>query len=164
LPSLRPGARVIATSSVAYKWAAWSEEALVYATQKPDQNQYGTGLKAYAESKLALIIWARNCAAKYETIKFNTVHPGVCNTNLFGEWLWPSVINFFNQIGVIKSAAAGAKTILHVAQTESVKSGALYADGREVELGLSARREELFNKQILCLLQTIRAKYTSSKF
>ena len=121
MPSLRSGGRVIATSSVAYKWASCSEEALIYATSKPSETHYGTGLRAYAESKLALIIWARHCAAKYETVNFMTVHPGVCNTNLFSHSVWPSIINACAAVGLIKSPAQGADAILHVTQADIIK-------------------------------------------
>ena len=122
IPAIAKNGRIIATSSVAYKWASCAAGGLNYAARNPPKTDYGDwGIYAYAESKLALIIWTRMCAKKYRELNFVTVHPGVCNTNLLaGSAVWSGVLALCTAIGLVKTPTQGAAAILDVITAPSV--------------------------------------------
>jgi retinol dehydrogenase-12 len=74
-----PG-RVICLSSIAHQW---SYRQLSYASFSPSNINYGHGLVAYGDSKLAVGLWIKQMAKMHKNIKFFSVHPGICRTNLF---------------------------------------------------------------------------------
>jgi len=166
LPNLaRAGGRVVSVSSVAYKWSAMSEETqLIYAQQRPDKCDYGRGLIAYAESKLAWIIWSRHMASVESHVSYASVHPGVCNTGLFAYSVSKSVIDLCSLLGLVRRASEGADSILHVIQAPLVKSGALYADGNELEIKLSPTMERTCANQIISLLSELFKKIDEKTF
>merc|ERR1711935_60830 len=129
------GARVIATSSVAHVWCGDEFE---YAELKPSSVNYGKGITAYGESKLAVILWIRHMARLQPRVHFYSVHPGICRTNLFRHrqswWL-----RLLLATPLAQSAATGAEgsTFLALADTRLLTSGAYYAAGQMRPVSIS---------------------------
>jgi retinol dehydrogenase 12 len=89
-----------------------------------------TALPEYAVSKLANVLFARECARRMQTsgIRSCSLHPGVVASDAWRRLPWP-----FRQIiklGMI-SNEQGAQTTLHCVTTAELKSGAYYDHCRE---------------------------------
>jgi NAD(P)-dependent dehydrogenase (short-subunit alcohol dehydrogenase family) len=137
LPRLRVGApaRVVTVSSGAHRHATldWSNL----------QGERGYGaLRAYANSKLANILFtrelARRCAGTGVTA--NAVHPGVVGTSLlFGGWAPLRLFRWF-----MKTPEQGARTAVRVATAPELErvSGEYFVDERRAEPAPQARDDD----------------------
>jgi len=119
--ALTSNAEIIVLSSVAYKWASLSEadaDDFLNISHGLDEADYGTGLRAYAYSKLLLLVWAREQAEKEGKHKFSIIHPGICSTGLFRYSIPSFVIILCRCLGVVKSVRGGSRAILDVLQNK----------------------------------------------
>jgi len=106
--SIKDG-RVICLSSIAHQW---SYRRLSFASFSPSKINYGNGLIAYGDSKLAVCLWIKQMAKMHRKIKFFSLHPGICRTNLF-RYLETSfsskILNLALQSPLVKTAEQGAQ-------------------------------------------------------
>lgn len=88
-----------------------------------------SGMKAYRQSKLAVILWTRLLAKKLagSGVTVNCVHPGLVRTNLARDAPWAYRVGF-RMFG--KSPVEGARTSIYVASSSEVKdvSGEYFTD------------------------------------
>ena len=138
LPLLRRGreARVIQVSSLAHRWGRIHLDDLNLA------HSY-TPMKAYAQSKLAALIFAlelqrRSDAGKWRLMSV-AAHPGYARTSLFekGPGKGSLIDGFHRRIGawIGHSAADGALSLLYAATSTKVRPGEYY--GPQAAFGLS---------------------------
>ncbi len=112
--------RIINISSDSYKQAKFNLDDL----QSKIKYQ---GMKAYAASKLALILFTQELAEKLKTsnITVNAVHPGHVSTGIWNMWENPKwyqslalkILNMF-----LISPEEGAQTSIHLATSDEVQS------------------------------------------
>lgn len=127
------GARVINVASNAHRAAKKLDTDDLHAARRP----YG-GVRAYAESKLANVLYTRELARRWSDrgVRVNAVHPGVVNTRISADgdarglvrWLWDLGRPF------MLTPADGAKTTVHVATSEEggSVSGRYFAKSAQV--------------------------------
>lgn len=112
-----PGARVVNVASNAHRAAKELDTDDLHA----ERRRY-SGVRAYAESKLANVLYTRELARRWSDrgIRVNAVHPGVVNTRISADgdargllrWLWDLGRPF------MLTPADGARTTIHVATSE----------------------------------------------
>ena len=91
------------------------------------------GLEAYAQSKLANVLFTRGLARKYPNIASHCLHPGVVNTsfgNKYSKW-YLSLFWHFWKIFML-SSEQGAATSIHLATSDRLPKGkALFFDEKQ---------------------------------
>jgi len=92
---------------------------------------YG-GWAAYAQSKLANILFARELARREPGIRSNSLHPGMVATGFAhnnGGWV-SRAYRVVDRFAI--TAEQGAQTSIHLASTDSAMSGAYFSESRAV--------------------------------
>ncbi len=120
LPLLQaaPAGRIINVSSNAYK------QGMIDPVDFPVQKQY-RHIKAYAASKLALILFSRELAERLRAtpVTVNAVHPGTVATNIWNLWpgtWYQSVLSCITN-RFFSTPAEGARPVIHLAASDEVK-------------------------------------------
>jgi retinol dehydrogenase-12 len=126
--------RIISLSSVVHKSSQISWDDLTL------EKSYGS-LKAYGQTKLALLLFGRELNKRLESqgIKVVSVHPGVCRTNIIADIkkeIWKQIIfNIFWPFWyyTTKSSLQGAQTTLYcsVIDHKKLRGGHYYVDCKE---------------------------------
>ncbi len=135
LPALRRAARprVVNVSSVAHKHGriAWEDTGL--------SSGY-SGIKAYAQSKLALVLFTRELARREPTVASNAVHPGGIATNIWRDAPAPARWVLMH---VLPSAEKGAQPLIHLAADPALDgvTGRYFDKMREVPPSVAAQSE-----------------------
>jgi retinol dehydrogenase-12 len=127
------GPRVVNLSSEAHRSGAipWDDLEL--------SRGYGR-LKAYSQSKLALILFTRELALREPGLSVNALHPGAISTNIWKaagkplEWLFKAIL---------PSAEKGARPVVRLAISGEVEglTGRYFDRFRETEPAPAARNE-----------------------
>ncbi|MGK2857837.1 MAG: SDR family oxidoreductase [Thermoanaerobaculia bacterium] len=111
------GARVVNVASNAHRAAKKLDTDDLHAERRP----YG-GVRAYAESKLANVLYTRELARRWSGrgIRVNAVHPGVVNTRISADGDASGIVRFLWDLGrpFMLTPADGAKTTIHVATSD----------------------------------------------
>jgi len=141
-----PNGRIICLSSIAHQW---SYKNLTWIRLNPTKTHYGSGVIAYGDSKLAVILWMRQMARMHRKILFLSVHPGICRTSLFRYQNHHPIIRIVLFIEdkypiLTKSSEEGAKTSVYLANAEKtfLTSGGYYADSKLQEIRFQNQIEE----------------------
>jgi len=109
------------------------------------------GLKAYEQSKLALVLFTYELARRIRetTISVNCADPGRVNTHIgnkesSGIWKWLWILNK----PLLKSVEKGAKTSVYLATSDFVKehSGQYFKNCKEVRSSEASYNNELASK------------------
>ncbi|HEV2147271.1 MAG TPA: SDR family oxidoreductase [Longimicrobiaceae bacterium] len=100
------------------------------------------GLRAYANTKLANLLFTRELARRLEDtgVTANAMHPGVVGTSLlFGGWAPLRLLKPF-----LRTPEQGARTVVHLASSPGVEgvSGRYFQDEREVQPAPAALDDE----------------------
>lgn len=87
-----------------------------------------TGLPEYETSKLANVLFTRELARRYPNVLSTALHPGMVASDAWRQipWGFRHVMKLF-----MLTNEDGAKTTVHCATSDDVKSGAYYAKSRE---------------------------------
>lgn len=92
-----------------------------------------SGLEAYAQSKLANVLFTRGLARKYPDIASHCLHPGVVKTafgNKHSKWYLSLFWHFWKMF--MLSSQQGAATSIHLASSERLPKGkALFFDEKQ---------------------------------
>ena len=135
LPQLKaaPGPRVVNVSSEAHRGGRidWSDLELSRGYRR---------LRAYANSKLALVLFTREIARREASIAANALHPGVIATNIWRAA--PAVMHWILTL-VLPSAAKGAAPVVRLAASPELDgvSGRYFDRFREVLPSPAARSD-----------------------
>jgi retinol dehydrogenase 12 len=135
LPSLRgsPGPRVVNVSSEAHRSGRidWGNLEL--------ERGYGA-LKAYANSKLALVLFTRELARRETTIAANALHPGAIAT---GIWRPAPLLARWILRLVLPAAETGASPVVRLAASPELErvSGRYFDRDREAPPSPAARSD-----------------------
>ena len=135
LPQLKaaPQPRVVNVSSQAHRGGRidWSDLELSRGYRP---------LRAYANSKLALVLFTRELARREASIAANALHPGVIATNIWRAA--PAVIHWILTL-VLPSAAKGAAPVVRLAAAPELDgvSGRYFDRFREVPPSPAARSD-----------------------
>lgn len=139
---LRDGARVVTTASDAHRGAELDLDRV------RTLDGY-SGMRAYAHSKLANVLFASELARRLEatgrSIVSNSVHPGFVPGSRFGRFL-PGPLSWgFRMLGVVpgtSSVADGAAELLHVAVSpDTADVSGRYFSGQEPTTPSDAARD-----------------------
>jgi NAD(P)-dependent dehydrogenase (short-subunit alcohol dehydrogenase family) len=128
-----PAARVVNVASNAHRAAKKFDPDDLHAERRP----YG-GVRAYAESKLANVLYTRELARRWSGrgIRVNAVHPGVVNTRISADGDGRGIVRWLWDLGrpFMLTPADGAKTTIHVATSEEggSVSGRYFAKSAQV--------------------------------
>ena len=116
---------------------------------------YGV-MKAYSQSKLALVLFTRELARRLEgtRVTANCLHPGAVATNIWGSALGPAA--FLGKISklFLVSPRRGAETIVYLASSSEVEdvSGRYFEEKREKKSSADsydrALAEKLWNASV----------------
>ncbi|XAR50216.1 Very-long-chain 3-oxoacyl-CoA reductase [Bertholletia excelsa] len=126
--------RIINVSSVIHSWV--KRESFCFKKMLNPKNYNGT--RAYAQSKLANILHAKELArqlkAKNASVSINAVHPGIVKTGIIRDhkgFITDSL--FFLASKLLKTTSQGASTTCYVALSPQVEkvSGKYFADCNE---------------------------------
>mmetsp|Transcript_11110 Transcript_11110/g.33307 ORF Transcript_11110/g.33307 Transcript_11110/m.33307 type:complete len:323 (-) Transcript_11110:577-1545(-) len=128
--------RIVVVSSMAHEW---QKEPMAFEDLHWERRPY-KAWKAYAQSKLANVLFAKQIARDYKEFDVFSLHPGAINTNLTryaapeGSWL-ASLAGFLFKIGPWlssnwKTIPQGAATSVYAATSPDLdgKSGAYLVD------------------------------------
>lgn len=139
LPNIEKGTepRVIFTTSMLALKGKISDIERLKAIAVVKESAYN-GWESYRESKLAQMAMSKHMSTLNTNIKFATVHPGVINTNLFyinyGEWLKVLLYPFWligMLLGVFKTTAKGAETIVYLATEPTFDTGTYWTNKKQ---------------------------------
>ncbi|RWR94062.1 short-chain dehydrogenase TIC 32, chloroplastic [Cinnamomum micranthum f. kanehirae] len=137
--------RIINVSSIIHSWA--KKEAFQFNDMVKPKSYNGT--RAYAQSKLANILHAKEVARQLKAmnarVTINAVHPGIVKTGIIRDHkglITDSV--FFLASKLLKSTAQGASTTCHVALSPQLNgtSGKYFADCNESSCSVLANDEK----------------------
>lgn len=117
--SFRPGTRIVTLSSAFHHRTNNLDFAKL-----TKQSRSLLGLRDYAVSKLANVLFVAEMARRQPDWRTYAVHPGFVNTNIIPTWLYPFVRNS------LLTPEDGARTTLFCATSASVaeESGGYYAN------------------------------------
>ncbi|KAL2870386.1 uncharacterized protein BJX67DRAFT_345462 [Aspergillus lucknowensis] len=119
--------RVIAVSSRGHMYAA-KPEGIKYDTLRTKADSLGA-YRRYGQSKLALILWARQAAKLYPQFTVTSIHPGVVRTNLMNNATGsPLIIRILGKVAtkVVTPVDQGVRNQLWASVAKGVKSGEYY--------------------------------------
>lgn len=145
-----PGAdvRIIALSSYGHMTAP-KPEGIKFDSLKTTAEGLGP-YGRYGQTKLAMILWARQMAKLYPQFTLASIHPGVVRTNLMNNATGSScVVQMLGKVAnyVVTPVDQGARNQLWASVAKDVKSGEYYEPvgigGNATELG---KNEELAKK------------------
>lgn len=107
------------------------------------ETPYGA-LKAYAQSKLCNVLFARELARRHagDGLVSWSLHPGPVGTNIMGRGLVNRTL--YRLIGAYMSPRRGARTSVHLASAEGIEgtSGAYYDEFLKVKPGSRLSQDE----------------------
>lgn len=133
-----PGARVIATSSVAHRGAA-----IDFDDPQFERKTY-SGIKAYSQSKLANILFTRELASRLKGggVTANCFHPGGVRTNLVQAGIYGAVWAMAGPF--LASPEKGADTGVYLASSSDVEgvSGKYFVKRKETTPSAAAMDRE----------------------
>ncbi|XP_037550000.1 retinol dehydrogenase 12, like [Nematolebias whitei] len=147
-------ARIISVSSMAHSWGSINLEDI------NSEKSYNKN-KAYAQSKLANILFTRSLAKRLEGTGVTTysLHPGVVQTDLWRHLSSPE--RFFIKIAkpFTKNSVQGAQTTIYCAVEPSLEkeSGGYYSDCAPANCSAAGKNDELAQKlwELSCRLLSI---------
>ena len=127
----RPGARIISVTSLGHRMTRgikWDDIGL---------ERGWNSVRAYAQTKLAQILFTRELARRGEGVVAHAVHPGFAYSDLYkgypvaGVVLDP-LVRLFARIGIAKTPEQGAATTVHVATSSDAgaSTGAYWAESK----------------------------------
>lgn len=148
LPSLRAARRprIINVASVAHIKGQLDFDSFI-GLQKEESY---SGLVAYAQSKLANVMFTRELARRYPDILSNCLHPGVVRTRIANKdtrWKWSLPWSLYKPF--MRSAHCGARTSVYLAMSPEVNGvSGRYFDERQCcrKPARQARDEVLANQ------------------
>jgi len=107
------GGRIVNVTSDAYKMGKLEIDNL--------ENRDTAGMRAYSDSKLALMMFTMELAERETEISVNAVHPGHVRSGIwnFKKW-YTSLFKLISGFFMI-SAGEGAAPVMHAALSESLK-------------------------------------------
>lgn len=159
LPSLKasPEARVINVSSIAYMHGNIDFESFRGA-------QKYNGLQAYAQSKLANVLFTREFARRYPEIACNCLHPGVVRTsfgNKHSSWYLSLFWHFWKVF--MQSPQKGAKTPVFLATApEAAEVSGAFFDEKQQERNLVGHgRNDILAKRLWDHTKNLINQYSS---
>lgn len=131
--------RIILVSSRGHMYVP-KPQGIRYETLRTNGHSLGP-YERYGQSKLAMILWAKEAARRHPRITVVSVHPGVVNTNLMdnatGSPYWVRLLGKFAK-KVVTSVEQGVKNQLWASVSADVVSGCYYEPvgigGLETEL------------------------------
>jgi NAD(P)-dependent dehydrogenase (short-subunit alcohol dehydrogenase family) len=99
-----------------------------------------TGFRAYANSKLALVLFTRELARREPRVAVNALHPGAIGTRIWGAA--PQLVAGLLRL-VLPSAAKGAKPVVRIAAAAELEgvTGRYFDRFREVDPAPAARND-----------------------
>lgn len=112
--------------------------------------EHYNGLNAYAQSKLANVLFTRELARRYPQIESNCLHPGVVRTRIANKrsrWYYSLLWTFYKPF--MRPTRCGARTPLYLALSPEVKGvSGRYFDERQCcrKPSEAARDPELANR------------------
>jgi NAD(P)-dependent dehydrogenase (short-subunit alcohol dehydrogenase family) len=134
-------ARIVVVSSGLHRRAKLDVDDLMFERRRYD------GIEAYAQSKLANLLFARKLAAdlKGSGVTVNALHPGVVGTDLARHSGSALQLMFTLMKPFMMSPKAGAKTSLHLAASSLVQdaTGGYYEHCLPVDPSVEAQRDDL---------------------
>jgi retinol dehydrogenase-12/retinol dehydrogenase-13 len=136
LPALRGAAspRIVNVSSEAHRSGrlVWDDLELARSGYR--------GLRAYCNTKLALVLFTRELARREPRIAVNAVHPGVIATNIWRAA--PAPIRFILNV-VLTSPVKGARPLVRLAASADVEglAGRYFDKMRETALAPAAQND-----------------------
>lgn len=139
-----PAARVVNVASNAHRAAKQFDPDDLRA----ERWAYG-GVRAYAESKLANVLYTRELARRWSGrgVRVNAVHPGVVNTRIAADGDARGLIRLLWDLGrpFMLTPEDGAKTTIHVATSDEggAVSGRYFARSAQVRPSKFALDDEL---------------------
>lgn len=141
--------RIINVSSVIHSWV--KDETFRFSRMLSPKRYNGT--RAYAQSKLAIILHAkelsRQLQARNAKVTINAVHPGIVKTDIMREYKgFITDSMFFIASKLLKSVSQGASTTCYVALSPRTKgeSGKYFVDCNEIDCSLLANDEKKAKK------------------
>ena len=141
-----PGPRVINVSSIAYLQGQVDFDNL---QGEKGASRYN-GMKAYAQSKLANVLFTRELARRYPQIGSYALHPGPVRTRIGNKHsTWYTSLGWHLLKVFMTSAEKGAKTSVYLAATPGLEnaSGQFFDDKqRQRSLSATAKDEALARK------------------
>ncbi|AFU58308.1 glucose/ribitol dehydrogenase family protein [Candidatus Nitrososphaera gargensis Ga9.2] len=151
----KPSSRIITTSSVAHRGAQIDFDDIQF-----EKRPY-SGIKAYAQSKLANILFTKELARRLEgsSVTANCFHPGAVRTSLaqgknpwYYRLIWTAAGSFF------LSPEKGADTAIYLASSQDVNgiTGKYFVRRKQVNPSIDADEKEAAAK-----LWSISEKLTS---
>jgi NAD(P)-dependent dehydrogenase (short-subunit alcohol dehydrogenase family) len=149
LPALNaaPAPRIVNMASVAHYHGQMDLDDLH--TDSPT-TEYD-GLKAYARSKLANVLFTRELARRYPHIASNCLHPGVIRTRLANKstaWYYDLLWTLYKPF--MRSARCGAMTVIYLSLSPEIKdvSGRYFDERQCCRKPLEAARDPLLAQQL----------------
>jgi len=114
-------------------------------------------LRAYAQSKLANILFTREFASRnVDTgITAYALHPGGVGTNLFGRGVVPRTL--YRLLGGFLSPARGAKTSVYLATQAGIEqhNGAYFNEFQNVKSGSKLSNDKALAEQLWQISETL---------
>ncbi len=109
------------------------------------------GLKAYARSKLANVLFTRELARRYPHIASNCLHPGVIRTRLANKttaWYYDLLWTLYKPF--MRSARCGAITVIYLSLSPEIKevSGRYFDERQCCRKPLEAARDPQLAQQL----------------
>lgn len=131
LPSLvaAPEGRIVNLASVAHFHGQMDFDSLRGESGADDYN----GLQAYAQSKLANVLFTRELARRYPEVESNCLHPGVVRTRIANKrsrWYFSLLWTFYKPF--MRPTRCGARTPLYLALSPEIRNvSGRYFDERQ---------------------------------
>nr|XP_020459543.1 retinol dehydrogenase 12-like [Monopterus albus] len=147
-------ARIISVSSMAHSWSSINLEDI------NSEKSYDKR-KAYAQSKLANILFTRSLAKRLEGTSVTTysLHPGVIQTDLYRHLNGPQQFLMKIISPFTKSSVQGAQTTIYCAVEPSLvkESGGYYSDCAPANCSADGKNDELAEKlwELSCRMLSI---------
>ena len=162
LPALQKvkAPRVINVSSIAHHHAHLQLDQL-----KDGPNPYN-GLQAYAQSKLANVLFTRELIRKYPSIISHSLHPGVVRTqfgNKHSKWYLSLFWHFWKMFMV--SSQKGAATSIYLASSDELpeENGLFFDEKQRIRTAAAAASNDILAKQLWELSEQLIAEASAKK-
>jgi NAD(P)-dependent dehydrogenase (short-subunit alcohol dehydrogenase family) len=136
----RPGGRVVNVSSLGHRMVRginWNDVGF---------DRGWRSMRAYAQSKLAQILFTRELASRADGIVSHAVHPGFVASNFYrgetvAERMMDQFVRLCARLGLAKSPEQGAAAAVHVATTSdaAASTGLYWADSKPRRPSRAAR-------------------------
>jgi NAD(P)-dependent dehydrogenase (short-subunit alcohol dehydrogenase family) len=136
----RPGARVVNVTSAGHKMS----RGINWADVGFDRGWHS--MRAYAQAKLAQVLFTCELAKRDGEIMAHSVHPGFVNSNFYGAdspsgKAFEHLVHLSARFGIAKSPEQGAATTVHVATASeaAMSSGTYWVKARHHQPSRAAR-------------------------